>query len=90
VRSDVAVKVFGDDTKIMLAYAEKIATLMRKVPGAADVKVEQVFGLPVLNIQIQREVPSPMKSTWRGSGWRRSCRWPWRSSERRAAVFPGT
>lgn len=56
VRSDVAVKVFGDDTKVMLEYAQKIATEMRTVDGAADVKVEQVSGLPVLTIDIQREV----------------------------------
>lgn len=56
VRSDVAVKVFGDDTKAMLEYAEKIAAEMRTVDGAADVKVEQVSGLPVLTIEIQREV----------------------------------
>ncbi len=55
VRSDVAVKVFGDDLDEMLRQANKIAAIFRATPGAADVKVEQVTGLPVLNIEIDRE-----------------------------------
>ncbi len=54
VRSDVAVKVFGDDLEAMRAKATEIAEVLRTVDGAADVKVEQVTGLPVLNIAIDR------------------------------------
>ena len=54
VRSDVAVKVFGDDLGVMLEQANKIAAVLGKTPGAADVKVEQVTGLPVLTIDIDR------------------------------------
>lgn len=54
VRSDVAVKVFGDDLNVMLREGEKIASAFREVPGAADVKVEQVTGLPILTIDIDR------------------------------------
>jgi cobalt-zinc-cadmium resistance protein CzcA len=50
VRSDVAVKVFGDDLDVLLATAEEIREVMEKIPGASDVKVEQVTGLPVLSI----------------------------------------
>jgi cobalt-zinc-cadmium resistance protein CzcA len=50
VRSDLAVKVFGDDLDQLLATAQNIAAAMQKVEGAADVKVEQVTGLPVLSI----------------------------------------
>ncbi len=50
VRSDVAVKVFGDDLDVLLATAEEISEVMEKIPGASDVKVEQVTGLPVLSI----------------------------------------
>jgi len=54
VRSDVAVKVFGDDLAIMLSEGQKMADILRAVPGAADVKVEQVTGLPLLTIEIDR------------------------------------
>jgi cobalt-zinc-cadmium resistance protein CzcA len=54
VRSDVAVKVFGDDIDSMLAQGQKIADILREVSGAADVKVEQVTGLPLLTIEIDR------------------------------------
>ncbi len=50
VRSDLAVKIYGDDLEQLLASGEKIAGILRKVDGAADVKVEQVTGLPVLSI----------------------------------------
>lgn len=50
VRSDVAVKVFGDDLDILLATAQEVAEVMERIPGASDVKVEQVTGLPVLSI----------------------------------------
>ena len=55
VRSDVAVKVFGDDMETMNATAGEIAEVLEKVPGAADVKVEQITGLPMLTIHIDRE-----------------------------------
>lgn len=54
VRSDVAVKVYGDDFNEMEATAEKIATVLRGVKGAADVKVEQVSGLPMMTAQVDR------------------------------------
>ncbi|EGF31145.1 Cobalt-zinc-cadmium resistance protein CzcA; Cation efflux system protein CusA [Oxalobacteraceae bacterium IMCC9480] len=55
VRSDVAVKVFGDDMTIMNRAAQEIATVLSAVPGAADVKVEQTTGLPMLTVRIDRE-----------------------------------
>lgn len=54
VRSDVAVKVYGDDFDQMQQTAQSIAEVLRDVPGAADVKTEQTEGLPVLNIDIDR------------------------------------
>jgi cobalt-zinc-cadmium resistance protein CzcA len=54
VRSDVAVKVFGDDMAAMEATAGQIANVLQEVPGAADVKVEQTTGLPVLTLHIDR------------------------------------
>jgi cobalt-zinc-cadmium resistance protein CzcA len=55
VRSDVAVKVFGDDMEQLLATGEDIAAVLRQVAGASDVRVEQVTGLPVLTIVIDRQ-----------------------------------
>ncbi len=54
VRSDVAVKIFGDDLDVMLREGQRIAAVLQKIPGAADVKVEQVTGLPLLTIDIDR------------------------------------
>jgi cobalt-zinc-cadmium resistance protein CzcA len=50
VRSDVAVKIFGDDLDELLKLGNSVAGVMRGVAGAADVKVEQVAGLPLLSI----------------------------------------
>lgn len=55
VRSDVAVKIFGDDMDTLLAIAENINTQLKKVSGAADVKVEQVSGLALLTVDINRD-----------------------------------
>jgi cobalt-zinc-cadmium resistance protein CzcA len=55
VRSDVAVKVVGDDMNVLNQTAAKIAATLQKVPGASEVKVEQTTGLPVLTINIDRD-----------------------------------
>ncbi len=55
VRADVAVKVFGDDLDVMLTIAERIEKIIKNVPGAADVRIEQITGLSVLSIQMDRE-----------------------------------
>jgi len=54
VRGDIAVKVHGDDFDALLRTANQIASLLRTVAGAQDVKVEQASGLPFLNIKIDR------------------------------------
>lgn len=54
VRSEVAVKVFGDDLDVLLREANKISRALAATPGVADLKVEQVTGLPVLTIDIDR------------------------------------
>jgi len=54
VRSDVAVKVFGDDPAAMAATAQQVAKVLNGVPGAAEVKVEQVEGLPALTLTVDR------------------------------------
>jgi cobalt-zinc-cadmium resistance protein CzcA len=55
VRTDVAVKVYGDDLDVMLASAKQIESILGEIPGAADVKVEQVTGLPMLTVHLDRE-----------------------------------
>ena len=50
VRSDVAVKVFGDDLEVLTRLGQEIARSLSPVRGAADVKVEQVAGLPMLTV----------------------------------------
>ncbi|ESQ83035.1 cation transporter [Asticcacaulis sp. AC466] len=54
VRSDVAVKIFGDDLDKLLASGQGVQEIMEKIPGAQDVKVEQVTGLPVLQVTPDR------------------------------------
>jgi len=58
VRSDVAVKLFGDDMAVLNDTAGKISTVLGRVPGAAEVKVEQTTGLPMLTVNIDREKAS--------------------------------
>jgi cobalt-zinc-cadmium resistance protein CzcA len=55
VRSDVAIKVFGDDMEVMNDTAGKIAAILEKLPGASEVKVEQTTGLPMLTVNIDRD-----------------------------------
>jgi len=55
VRGDIAVKVFGDEFETMLPVAEKIARVLRGIPGAADTRLEQVDGAPVLSIDVDRD-----------------------------------
>lgn len=55
VRSDVAVKVYGDDLDVMTETAEEIEAVLKSVPGSADVKVEQTTGLPILTVKLDRE-----------------------------------
>jgi cobalt-zinc-cadmium resistance protein CzcA len=58
VRSDVAVKVFGDDLEQLRETGESIADVLERIPGAADVKTEQVSGLPMLEVAIDRQALS--------------------------------
>src|SRR3989344_204669 len=55
VRSDVAVKLFGDDMDVLNNTANQIAKVLQGIPGSSEVKVEQTTGLPMLTINIDRE-----------------------------------
>lgn len=54
-KSDVAVKLFGEDLEELSHIGEKIAAVIKKVPGAGDVKLEQTEGLPQIMIRYNRE-----------------------------------
>lgn len=58
VRSDVAVKIFGDDMAVLEKSAQAVAGMLQQISGASEVKVEQTTGLPMLTVQIDREKAS--------------------------------
>lgn len=55
VRADVAVKVFGDDMEVLADVGSRIESVLASVPGAADTKLEQTTGLPLLTIHLKRD-----------------------------------
>ncbi|KWV47134.1 cation transporter [Bradyrhizobium macuxiense] len=58
VRSDVGVKIFGDDLDVLVQAASQVQAILQKVPGASDVRAEQVQGLPVLTVKVDRQALS--------------------------------
>ncbi|MCC6795066.1 MAG: CusA/CzcA family heavy metal efflux RND transporter [Candidatus Hydrogenedentes bacterium] len=54
VRQDVAIKVYGDTYENILPVAKAITAVVQKVPGAADVQMQQVEGLPMIDIEYDR------------------------------------
>ncbi len=54
VRADIGVKIFGDDLDQLLKLANKVAAVLGEIPGAADVRVERVSGLPFLTVNLDR------------------------------------
>ncbi|MGQ3300065.1 efflux RND transporter permease subunit [Reyranella sp.] len=54
VRSDLGIKIFGDDLDTLLSIANKVQSVVQAVPGAADAKTEQVSGLPMLTVKPNR------------------------------------
>ncbi len=55
VRADLAVKVYGDDLGTLVSLAAQIERIVGKVAGAADARVEQATGLPLLTVVPDRE-----------------------------------
>ncbi|HCR85151.1 MAG TPA: CusA/CzcA family heavy metal efflux RND transporter [Alphaproteobacteria bacterium] len=58
VRSDVAIKIYGDDFEVLEPSAEKILNIISKIKGAEDTKVEQTSGLPMLEINLDKKAIS--------------------------------
>lgn len=55
VRTDVAVRVYGDDLDTLAEVGEQVAAVLAAVPGAEDARMEQATGLPLLSIEPQRD-----------------------------------
>jgi cobalt-zinc-cadmium resistance protein CzcA len=55
IRSDVGVKIFGDDLDVLIQSAARVQAVLKNVQGAADVKTEQTSGLPVLTVKLNRQ-----------------------------------
>ncbi|GGG95864.1 acriflavine resistance protein B [Polaribacter pacificus] len=55
VRADIAIKIFGDDLNTLAKKAEEISNLIKDVPGAADISVEKIEGLPEMNVNYNRQ-----------------------------------
>ncbi len=55
IKSDVAIKVFGDDMEVLRTAAEQIAPLLGAIEGAGDVKIEQVSGFSQIEIHMNRQ-----------------------------------
>lgn len=55
VRSDLGIKVFGDDLAQLLKSGNAIAAILNSIPGAESVRVEQIAGLPVLSVEPNRD-----------------------------------
>jgi len=58
IRSDVGVKIFGDDLDVLANVAQQVNGVIRGIEGAADVKTEQVAGLPILTVKLDRQALS--------------------------------
>ncbi|PKV53175.1 cobalt-zinc-cadmium resistance protein CzcA [Aquimarina sp. MAR_2010_214] len=54
VRADIAIKIFGDDLEVLAKKGSEIGTLIENVPGAADISVEKIAGLPEMNVRYNR------------------------------------
>ncbi|KKL08567.1 hypothetical protein LCGC14_2574570, partial [marine sediment metagenome] len=55
IRSDVAVKLFGDDFDVLEEKAEEVERVLRQIEGAADVQTEQLTGQPILQVKIKQD-----------------------------------
>ena len=56
VRSDLAVKVYGDDLEVLNEQAEQVEAVLKQITGAADVQTEQTTGLPMMSITPKRDI----------------------------------
>lgn len=55
IRSDVGVKLFGDDLEVLRAKASEVQAVLESIPGSADVATEQLTGLPILAVEVDQD-----------------------------------
>ncbi len=55
IRTDLGVKVFGDDLETLQTKASEVEAIIRSIPGSTDVYTEQITGQPVLEIRVDQE-----------------------------------
>ncbi|MDB4289688.1 CusA/CzcA family heavy metal efflux RND transporter [Flavobacteriaceae bacterium] len=55
VRADIAIKIFGEDLDVLSKKGNEIGNLIKNVPGAADISVEKIAGLPEMNVKFDRK-----------------------------------
>ncbi len=58
IRSDVGIKIFGDDFETLKTKAKEIEKVVKSIQGAADVSTEQSTGQPLVQVEIDREAIS--------------------------------
>jgi cobalt-zinc-cadmium resistance protein CzcA len=55
IRTDVGIKIFGDDLEQLRETAAEVGSLIEEIPGASDVYVEQITGQPVLEVRVDQD-----------------------------------
>jgi cobalt-zinc-cadmium resistance protein CzcA len=55
VRSDLGIKLFGDDFEVLVSKAAQIEAVLKSIEGSADVAVEQITGQPILQVRIKQD-----------------------------------
>jgi len=55
IRTDVGVKIFGDDLEVLKVLATQVGEILSGIPGSADVIVEQITGQPVLQVRVNQD-----------------------------------
>ncbi len=58
IRTDVGIKVFGDDYEVLKEMSEKVESLLRTIPGTAQARVEPMVGQPLLQVRLDSEALS--------------------------------
>ncbi|HVA44910.1 MAG TPA: CusA/CzcA family heavy metal efflux RND transporter [Pirellulales bacterium] len=58
IRTDIGIKIFGDDLDTLVELGEQVAAAVKEVPGAADVGAEEITGMPMLRVSIDRDALS--------------------------------
>lgn len=55
VRSDVAIKIFGEDIDLLVGYGDEVVSIIQKVNGVEDARAEAVSGLPQITVKYDKE-----------------------------------